>query len=229
MNRVPASPSQLLVFAALFLLPRTTLGPLSFGSPYQMASAAPCDSTVQMSVAVTPFTSLDLSSVFDCEDGEFEVSWSGAVSITESIRIGRGTAVSIMGDGSGSNDETSDAETADTESAAVEAVNAFGPIFVVNGSELYLEGIVVRDGNATDAAGEGLVTGGGVHALDANVTVVGCVFEDNFALHSGGGIYAQWSRLVVRDTEFRRCNAGLVPEAGDQDAEAEGGGVKASA
>lgn len=194
-----------------------------------MASAAPCDSTAQESLAVTPSTSLDLSSVFACEDGAFEVQWSGTVSITETIRIGRGTTVAIIGGGSDISGGTSDGETAEVNQfAAIAAVNAFGPIFVANGSVLHLEGIAIRYGNATDSVGEGLVNGGGVHALDADVTVVGCVFEANFALHSGGGIYAKRSRLVVRDTAFRQSSAGLKTKAGDDDVEAEGGGVMVS-
>ncbi|CAM9443637.1 unnamed protein product, partial [Sphacelaria rigidula] len=112
--------------------------------------------------------------------------WSGAVNVTESIRIGYGTAVTIVGEGA--------------ESSAVRAASAFGPIFVANGSVLYLEDLAVCSGNATDIGGEGLVSGGGVHAVDATVTLVGCVFEDNFALHTGGGVFTNRSRLVVQDT-----------------------------
>lgn len=71
-------------------------------------------------------------------------------------------------------------------------------------------------------------TTGGIYAWASNVTVTSCVFEDNFAGMWGGCIFGNYSTLVVRDTVFRRCRAGVIPEAGDEDVVARGGGIAVS-
>lgn len=48
-------------------------------------------------VIVTPITAQNLTSMFNCEGGNFEVVWSGAVNVTGTIYIGMGTTVNITG------------------------------------------------------------------------------------------------------------------------------------
>ncbi|CAN0167276.1 unnamed protein product, partial [Ascophyllum nodosum] len=49
-------------------------------------------------VTVTNGTELNLSTLFSCEDGEFNVLWSGVVQVSSTIKIGRGTTVRIFGE-----------------------------------------------------------------------------------------------------------------------------------
>lgn len=51
-----------------------------------------------MNVSITPDTDLDLTNIFNCEDGHFQVVWSGAVNVSGTIHIGSGTTVKIVGD-----------------------------------------------------------------------------------------------------------------------------------
>lgn len=223
--------SRVRFFLCTILLPtHLLLGPLSLSKHHRVmaATARSCNQTVaeQRPVVITPFTSsdLNLSSIFNCENGSFEVTWSGAVTVTGSIRIGRGTSVTIVGS-YGSSTSNEFLETAPNDSAAV-ASTAFGPIFIVEEAELILKGMVVRGGNASSLVGRGIARGGGVYARDANLTIERCAVEDNFAEDSGGGIRASLSRVIVRETVVRRCDAGFKPEAGSEDASGEGGGIE---
>lgn len=188
--------------------------------------ATPCNQTFaeQRSVVITPSTAsdLNLSSIFNCLGGSFEVSWSGSVAVTDSILIGGGTSVTIVGSSSNNGDKM---ETAAADSAVV-AATAFGPIFVVDNAELVIKGLVVRGGNASRSVGTGETRGAGVHAVAANLIVERCAFYDNFAEESGGGIRASLSRVVVRETVFSNCSSGPEPGAGSTDASGEGGGIE---
>lgn len=198
-----------------------------------VASAIPCTPTAQQSIAVSPSSALNVSSLFDCEGGVFDVTWSGVVNIQSSIVIGTGTTVSIAGDhvsnvtiGLSSDSAGTSSAVNNTGSSAVVATDVIGPLFVVQRGVLNLEGISVRGGSATVTAGLGVISGGGVSAEDANVTVTGCTFEENFAEWVGGGIFANRSRVEIRDTAFRVCAAGAPPVAGEVDyVEGSGGGV----
>lgn len=201
-----------------------------------MVHAEECSPRTQ--VTTISSSTEDVSSVFECDNGIFEVTWSGVVNISKSIVLGNGTRVSIVGDYGnglgglnalgGSTDEVLSAST--SGSSAVETNGlAFGPIFVVVNASLSLDGIAVRSGNASESVGGGYSTGGGIHGENADISVVSCEFEDNFAELGGAGISANASDLVVTDTVFRRCRAGSVPEAGDEDAAEAGGGIMVSA
>ncbi|CBJ33177.1 expressed unknown protein [Ectocarpus siliculosus] len=129
-----------------------------------------------------------------------------------------------------------------------------GPLFFVDGGQLFLDSLAVRGGYtsnstgsftyaaSTDAAADGtnstttsgvnetaiatvVISGGGVHAIDSNVTVTGCEFEENYADYWGGGIFANGSTLVVHGSVFRRCEAGEVPLPGDEDVDGAGGAI----
>lgn len=205
---------------------------------------------------VTSTAGLNITSAFDCEGGEFEVYWSGAVSVSGTIVIGQGTRVSIFGDGNSSESSNSSLSsregleeltsrlelplgltsaavgvgspdiTADTDTSV-----SFGPMFFVNGGELILEDLIVRGGFAanTTRALEGIGgahgNGGGVHAINATVSIARCEFVDNFAEHWGGGIFANQSTLTVVDSTFRNCDAGYLSTIEDEDLEGEGGGI----
>ena len=64
--------------------------------------AAPCDSTATPAgeaqfVIVTPVNNLNIT-MFDCEDGNFDVTWSDAVNVRDTIVIGNRTTVMITGE-----------------------------------------------------------------------------------------------------------------------------------
>ncbi|CAN0356022.1 unnamed protein product, partial [Ectocarpus sp. 12 AP-2014] len=298
-------------------------------------------------VTVTPESDgEELLSLFDCEGGEFNVSWSGEVAVPGTIYIGRGTTVRIFGEpgnsssgsnattpgsgsssaaagdssaaagSSGSASTTSSTSTSSSSSSSVErdqewvealsnrlpplpngltsvAMGTFaaasttttssggtsssgnasssfpsntqegeeaetmtptGPLFFVDGGQLFLDSLAVRGGYtsnstgsftytaSTDAADDGtnstttsgvnetdiatvVISGGGVHAIDSNVTVTGCEFEENYADYWGGGIFANGSTLVVHGSVFRGCEAGEVPLPGDEDVDGAGGAI----
>lgn len=248
------------------------------------------DATTADQIFVSPDSGLDLTRVFACEGGEFDVFWSGVVNVPGTIYIGSGTTVRIFGelpaDGNGTNgsNSNSSANVNDQHQQRVEALStrlpplpnnltsaaastasqhqnnqstttiaisgreagnpapagAAGPIFFVDGGQLFLERLAVRGGIAanyseatsSDGSGNGdgssgreaFTCGGGVHAVDANVTVAGCEFEDNFSEYLGGGIFTNRSTLVVTASVFRRCQAGEQSFPGE-DALGAGGGI----
>lgn len=196
--------------------------------------------------------------MFDCENGEFNVSWHGVVSISRPIYIGQGTIVRIFGTNdtdSGDITSTSVSDSRSSSSTGVDlefelerlssnlnlpqnltsvALGAFGQsgslgsIFVVDGGELYLESMTIRGGYSANSSENSIVTGGGIDAFNATISATGCVFEDNFASYIGGGIHANWSTLIFKDTIFRRNRAGEESEAGDDNADSDGGGIAVS-
>lgn len=228
------------------------------------AGVSPGETATQQ-VTITPDTAYNLSQIFACEEGDFNVSWSGAVNVSNTIYIGRGTTVRIIGDvardagGGGGGVSESDTLLAELSSslsvppsgngglssAAVgprpeshsrlQSTNAitsaganesfFGPMFFVDGGQLFLENMAIRDGLAINTTNNVIVSGGGVHAVESNVSVSGCEFEDNFAQFLGGAIFANNSRVVAIDTVFRRCEAGYQSFAGDDDISGGGGGI----
>lgn len=183
-------------------------------------------------VEVFEGSGVNLSSIFECEYGEFDVTWEGSVTIRDPIRIGYGTVVSIHGDydnGLGSSD-TASGHTASSvgEGSEIIAEAPFGSMFYVTNGSLSIENVALRNGNATNSTSPGFFSGGGIQVLDGNLTVSGCEFENTFAEYWGGGIFVNRSRIVVRDTVFRECKAGNKPQVGDEDAESAGGGVGVS-
>ncbi|CBJ26637.1 adhesin-like protein [Ectocarpus siliculosus] len=155
---------------------------------------------------------------------------------------------------SGNSSSTFPSSTQEGEEAETTAPT--GPLFFVDGGQLFLDSLAVRGGYtsnstgsftyaaSTDAAADGtnstttsgvnetaiatvVISGGGVHAIDSNVTVTGCEFEENYADYWGGGIFANGSTLVVHGSVFRRCEAGEVPLPGDEDVDGAGGAIGA--
>lgn len=212
--------------------------------------AAPCNQT--STLIVEPGSGVNLEAVFNCEGGDFEVFWSGEVSVPGTIYIGTGTTVKIYGDsaaiaasgnrglavsskessssGSGNSSTSSDQHAqrleelssgmslpTDISAAAVGSGDSGGPLFQVNGGQIFLNSLAVRNGSADE--------GGGVHATSSNVTILDCVFENNFASDEGGGVYANLSVLTVANSTFRGNSAGFEPLPGDDDADGAGGGI----
>ena len=218
--------------------------------------AGDVDATGLYQITVTNDTAYDLSTLFACEGGDFNVSWFGVVRVGSTITIGRGTTVRIFGEidtnsvlattsrpissTSASSNVSSDFEleletlSGDlnlpqelTSTAVVEVSDgvSFGPIFLVDNGELYLEGLTIRGGNATNSNAGTIIAGGGIYANFSQVSVSSCVFEDNFAEYLGGGIHTNRSILTVKDSVFRRNKAGFQSFAGDKDADGAGGGI----
>ena len=69
------------------------------------------------------------------------------------------------------------------------------------------------------------INGGGIHAENSNLTITRCEFKDNFAELWGGGIFGNWSTLVVVDSVFKNCRAGFRPAAGNVDVVGAGGAI----
>lgn len=200
-------------------------------------------------VSVTPTTNVDLTSVFNCEGGDFEVHWSGTVNIAGTIVIGSGTTVRIFGDGNSSesivnlnNREGLEELTSGLElphgltsevvgigspdmASGSDTSMSFGPMFYVNGGHLVLEDLIVRGGFTTNTTNGLDGRGGGVHAIKSIVSVARCEFSDNFAEHWGGGIFTNQSMLEVVDSVFRSCEAGFPSTVEDEDLEGTGGGI----
>lgn len=220
------SPSSLLLAAGILLSPGE--------GRLRLAGAAPCNSESATSgvqrVDIDLDTPYDLASIFDCEGGDFQVTWTGRVSVNESIRIGPGTRVNVSGDydnGVSAILEDSEAHaSAGTGGAEVVALGDFGPIFYVDNASLSLENLALRNGSTSNSSIM-LGSGGGVHAVGSDVTVTGCEFEDMFADTWGAGIYALTSSVEVNNTVFRRCRAGVQAEPGmtEDDVYGAGGGI----
>lgn len=216
-----------------------TRADLGLGLPVlSTAGARICESN-NSELLITPSaisSGFNLSSIFDCEDGLFTVSWIGAVAVTDSIRIGRGTSVTISGSyssNSSNNGSVTTSSSSDSESSleagaiepAVVAKTAFGPIFVVEHGGLTLNDIVVRGGDASSLVESEKTSGGGIYADNATLAIKRCMFEDTVA-ESGGAIRASDSRVDVQDTVFRRCSAGFKAVADVEDAIGAGGGIE---
>lgn len=227
--------TKLVACCATYLLIHLVLGLMSVSTVVARMCEPSNGELLITSSAVS--SGLNASSVFNCENGSFTAKWVGAVILTESIRIGRGTSVTIVGSYSKSSsnirslttssdsDGEGSPEAGAIDSAAV-AETAFGPIFVVGHGKLILDGIAVRGGNASSSVGSGVTRGGGIYAIGATLTVDWCTFEDNFAEESGGAIRASGSRVIVRDTVFRRCSAGVRAAVDIENAIGAGGGIE---
>ena len=271
-QRKPAGSGFLLLVATFLTAPSTTsvfciltwiarAGWLGFGvqgEPCVTVSndslAGDVDATGLYQIAVTNDTAINLSTLFACEDGEFNVSWSGIVRVGSTITIGRGTTVRIFGEidtnsvlATTSNSSSSTSASSNVSSdfeleletlsgglnlpqeltSTVEVSDgvSFGPIFFVDNGELYVEGLTIRGGNASNSNAGTITAGGGIYANFSQISVSSCVFEDNFAEYLGGGIHTNLSTLTVKDSVFRRNKAGFQSSAGDEDVDGAGGGI----
>ena len=135
--------------------------------------AAPCDSTASPAgeaqlVIVTPVNNLNIT-MFDCEDGNFEVVWSDAVNVPNTIVIGARTTVMITGE-TGTSSNTDDATSAGSAAATGgESSTISGPIFHVTEGTLILQDLIVEDGYAANAADSENADGAGIFAVGAEI------------------------------------------------------------
>ena len=224
--------------------------------------AEPCEGPQNITVSkIEP----NISSLFACEGGEFNVSWSGVIQVSSTITIGRWTTVRIFGEspkhssssvsssmtlastsasntdgislnGSSGRDSSSSGYGLNVPQELTSAVvranmsDPFGPIFSVLDGELHLESVAIRGGNATTySTSKAITKGGGVYAYNSNVSIFGCIFEENFAESHGGGIQTNWSTLIVTDSVFRGNHAGFQSIVDEKDADGDGGGLGVSA
>lgn len=176
-------------------------------------------------------------SEFSCEEGNFNVSWVGVINVTETIQIGQGTTVRIFGENaavtSSNSTLTSEMEVElerlssvlDLPQGLISAAvinksydTLVGPIFSVKNGTLHLESLAVQGGNSTE-------NGGGICAENSNISVSGCLFENNFAKNHGGGIYASQSTVTIWNSVFRANTVGFQSLAGDENADSVGGGI----
>lgn len=247
---------------------------ISHGSGLGMGvAAAPCSSEDSHTTAavgepqlviVTSVFKLNMTTMFACEDGNFEVLWSGTVHVPGTIVIGNRTTVKMSGDSATSN--SADYATSSgvrskghgirnssvehplqqlvsglllpsgltsevvgvgppDESEPTNKDSISGPIFLVDGGNLILEDLIIRDGYTTDYDHSNGANGAGIIAVGAHVNVSRCEFSNNFAAHWGGGIYAEGSTLIVADSLFEGCTAGFQSYAGEEDVIGAGGGI----
>ena len=299
---MPTGSRFLLVFAAAFVASgtRTFFSSLAWKGSKGAAGigvmAEPCAAVSSTSlddgvaalefqeITISNDTAFDISTVFACEGGAFNVFWSGIVHVSSTIRIGNGTTVRIFGDDttssikaeartansnftlggtSMSTNATASISTSSTLASTNESSSSssnttgvdldvelerlsdgldllqrlasvvigvhggvsFGPLFVVDGGELHLEGVAVLGGNSSNSTANTIVQGGSIHAVSSNVSISGCRFENNFAESHGGGIFANCSVLTVKDSVFRGNKAGFQSFAGEDNVEGTGGGI----
>lgn len=261
----------MLLFGAILAAPlMTTVFSWGSGGVGVGVLAQTCESAgelIPIQVNATNANDLDLATMFDCNGGEFEVHWSGAVNVNSTISIGSNTTVTIVGsstDSDSSSEETNSSSSASNREgqqledllltsglalphglasvavgvappgiidADTDTRISFGPMFSVDGGTLILEDMIVRRGFAAESDSDQDRNGGGVYAVNANVTITRCEFRDHFAELSGGGIHTEDSVLVVSDSRFSDCQAGFQAFAGDDDdvVDGTGGGINVRA
>lgn len=100
-SRHPTKAGAYLLLSSILATPINTLLPWSSVVGAGVV-AAPCTNPAvagePQQFVVTPIAMLNMTSLFACEDGNFEVFWSGAVDVTGTIVIGNRTTVTLMGD-----------------------------------------------------------------------------------------------------------------------------------
>lgn len=246
----------ILLFASILAGPTTT-GPWKRSWAAIGVFAEPCapkndtssglgGETVVKHVAVSE-ASEDLAHMFDCDDGVFEVEWSGTVAVTDTIVIGAGTTVRIVGTPASNATEGSTSESSSSVSGREEVEQMTSGLTLPHGltsvaGGLETSGITsqndVGDLNKPIFSVKGgqlflqdmIIRGGfadsgaGVHAKLSNVSIDRCEFIDSFAEISGGGVYVEDSALNVTSSHFSGCRAGFSSFSGD-DAEGKGGGI----
>lgn len=109
---------------------------------------------------------LSLASAIGCSDGNFTVTWVGAITVSQALTIADGTSLTINGEGLDS---------------ALDGAGTAGPLVVVEGesSSLTLRNLEIARGSGTK--------GGAIYALtSATANIINCTFSDNDASGSGG-------------------------------------------
>lgn len=196
----------------------------------------------------------EIFSMFDCEDGVFNVTWSGVVTVTKTIVIGENTTVTVVGNSSSVTDDGPTSSTgsdstiegnrslSDVEELTSQLALPRGLTSVAMGvassgitnkpfgSIFFVAGgqLFLRDMIVRDGDADGDERGAGVYAKGSNVSITRCEFINHSSEFEGGGIYVDDSILEVADSTFRDSRAGN-PFSEDNDAEGKGGGIHVSA
>lgn len=148
-------------------------------------AAAPCASLNTSTAAageaelviVEPVATLDVTTMFDCEDGNFTVLWSDSVNVVGTIFIGNRTTVMIFGDRTTS-DTTVDDTTSSTGSPNAVAGNSSSSnedqVAQLKASRLSLP-----SGLSSEVVGVGPPD---ISALSDNVSISGPIFMSTEAV-----------------------------------------------
>ena len=188
-----------------------------------VVSAAPCDID-NTTVSVTADVDLNLTSMFDCEGGEFEVAWSGAVDVSGTIHIGNGTTVKIVGDGTPSDTYEAVSDTASSNFNGGNG-NSIGQdeldvlkarLSIPHGLTSAVVGVgwSAAPDNYRDFGSIFFVDGGQLFIENMAIRGGSAKSANNAEIISGGGIHALRSNVTATGCEFE-----------DNSAEFRGGGI----
>jgi len=149
-----------------------------------------------------PTDDLDRSVSFEIPDGVQLFGGFRGDESSEFFRPARGLAPTIL---------SGDLAQDDTQPFNNRDDNSYHVVRVATGATGRIDGFTVRDGHAADPASSVGQTGGGL-LCEGVCSVVDCLFEDNFALLTGGAIHSSTAPLSVKDSDFFENQAGnLVP------------------
>lgn len=169
------------------------------------------------SVNVTPDTDLNLTSLFNCEGGQFEVVWSGAVNVSGTIHIGPGTTVTIVGDdnsgtisGTGSITESSSGTTVDSNNTSTshDAVDDLAANLSIPRG-LTSAAVAVRPSEPSEDTINGLSFGPMFYVEEGQLFLENVAIRGGYVANSssnptvsGGGINAYGSNVTATGCEF---------------------------
>ncbi|CAM9391252.1 unnamed protein product, partial [Choristocarpus tenellus] len=165
----------------LSLLGILLLGCLRYGS------AIVCPTMSQPLRVINTSGATNLSNAVNCTEGTVNAVWVGLVAINNTIEVGQGTTLNIVGEvGGGGTDAVIDGASSDR-------------IFDVGtGAKLQIENATIHGGLAHASSG-----GGGIRCSGASLVLVDCVFESNMSNGSaGGGVWMEKSTMVVKGGSF---------------------------
>ena len=216
-RRMPSSirASLLLFMGAILVAPMNTIFSWNAGVGTGVL-AERCDSEVVAStksgdvaaqqVNITSATGLNFS-MFDCEEGEFNVFWNGHVNVTGTIVVGKGTTVRIYGNAAFSEDDCTADEDGNDASETDCGLTYMIPDGLTSGLALprgltsAAVGVALSTITAdTDSFGPMFHVDSGTLILEDFVVRGG--FEANSDEESGAGVYAVDSNVSIFRCHF---------------------------
>lgn len=144
---------------------------------YVSGQTQACASGVQKWVINDSVQAASLISATKCFGGNFEVEWNGRVQVEATILVLGGTIMKITGSGDAFMDGGGNTH-----------------IFYVYDSELYLEDVIVGNGNGSD--------GGAVYSIGSTLSFVDTHFVGNKAFGDGGAVHVSDSRVSCEGSTF---------------------------
>ena len=183
--------------------------------------AAPCDSTASPAgeaqlVIVTPVNNLNIT-MFDCEDGNFEVVWSDAVNVPDTIVIGARTTVMITGE-TGTSSNTDDATSAGSAAATGGGSSSLSDEALLE--QLTTSRLSLPRGLTSTIVGVGppdesqlndttTISGPIFHVTEGTLILQDLIVEDGYAANAadsenadGAGIFAVGAEINVTRCKF---------------------------